>query len=276
MTDQITVPRAAWDATAGALKKIAEGNLGPYAWQADYARIKALAIQALTAANAVSVGQRDRALDSAQVKVMRDALKQIEWSNDSKWQADCAREALATINAISVDSQGDAPKWADVEQRTATAQAVHTAIRKEVPGLGPWSAFDADEAQRIVDAIAPPQATEPQSQICKGVVAAPAVSTLFEQNDASFAAIEDSTDKTAWEATTPGYTRFVSEERYRKFSPKVKLWYKPYKCSSCTEEASLPAFWITPDGQGFRLRFTPPTEPAALGWQEGYLKKERK
>ena len=54
MTDQITVPRETWDATVGALKNIAEGNLGPYAWQADYAKIRSLAIQALTAANAVS------------------------------------------------------------------------------------------------------------------------------------------------------------------------------------------------------------------------------
>ena len=54
MTDQITVPRETWDALREALEKIAEGNLGPYAWQADYAKIRSLAIQALTAANAVS------------------------------------------------------------------------------------------------------------------------------------------------------------------------------------------------------------------------------
>lgn len=32
---------------------------------------------------------------------MRGALKQIEWSNDSKWQADCARQTLTAANAVN-------------------------------------------------------------------------------------------------------------------------------------------------------------------------------
>lgn len=37
----------------------------------------------------------------------------------------------------------------------------------------------------------------------------------------------------AWESTTICYTKFVSDRRYQKFSPKVQAWYKPYRCSSC-------------------------------------------
>jgi len=42
----------------------------------------------------------------------------------------------------------------------------------------------------------------------------------------------------AWESTTICYTKFVSDRRYRLFSPKVQGWYKPYRCSSCTDAQS--------------------------------------
>lgn len=37
----------------------------------------------------------------------------------------------------------------------------------------------------------------------------------------------------AWESTTLGYIKFVTESRYRKFSPAAQRWYKPYRCSNC-------------------------------------------
>lgn len=37
----------------------------------------------------------------------------------------------------------------------------------------------------------------------------------------------------AWEATTIGYKRFVTDDWYRKSSDAVKRWYKPFRCSSC-------------------------------------------
>lgn len=43
----------------------------------------------------------------------------------------------------------------------------------------------------------------------------------------------------AWESTTLGYIRFVTDSRYRKFSPKVRSWYKPYRCSNCAHAATL-------------------------------------
>lgn len=39
-------------------------------------------------------------------------------------------------------------------------------------------------------------------------------------------------ERMAWEATTPCYVRFVSDARYRKFSPEVQCWYKPIGSAS--------------------------------------------
>ncbi|WP_342705199.1 hypothetical protein OHZ10_29415 [Burkholderia arboris] len=39
----------------------------------------------------------------------------------------------------------------------------------------------------------------------------------------------------AWESTTVAYTKYITDERYQKFSPEVRKWYKPYHCSSCKE-----------------------------------------
>jgi hypothetical protein len=35
-----------------------------------------------------------------------------------------------------------------------------------------------------------------------------------------------------WESTTPGYIRFITDSRYRKFSPAVQKWYRPL-CPKC-------------------------------------------
>jgi hypothetical protein len=37
----------------------------------------------------------------------------------------------------------------------------------------------------------------------------------------------------AWESTTAGYTRYVTDSRYQKFPPEVRKWYKPYRRSEC-------------------------------------------
>lgn len=41
----------------------------------------------------------------------------------------------------------------------------------------------------------------------------------------------------AWESTTLGYIKYVTDERYRKFSTEVQRWYKPYRCSHCADLA---------------------------------------
>lgn len=37
----------------------------------------------------------------------------------------------------------------------------------------------------------------------------------------------------AWESTTLGYTKFLTQSGSERFSPAVRAWYKPYKCSNC-------------------------------------------
>ncbi|MDN8102351.1 hypothetical protein [Burkholderia multivorans] len=39
----------------------------------------------------------------------------------------------------------------------------------------------------------------------------------------------------AWESTTVAYTKYITDERYQNFSPEVRKWYKPYRCSACSE-----------------------------------------
>lgn len=38
----------------------------------------------------------------------------------------------------------------------------------------------------------------------------------------------------AWEATVPGYIKYVTQSRYERFSAIAKGGYKPFKCSNCT------------------------------------------
>jgi hypothetical protein len=47
--------------------------------------------------------------------------------------------------------------------------------------------------------------------------------------------MEIAVSEIAWESTTTGYIKFITDERYQKFSDEVKRWYKPYKCSSCAK-----------------------------------------
>ena len=47
----------------------------------------------------------------------------------------------------------------------------------------------------------------------------------------------------AWESTTDIYVKYVTDERYQRFSDGIKAWYKPYKCSSCASPPAIPAGW---------------------------------
>lgn len=45
---------------------------------------------------------------------------------------------------------------------------------------------------------------------------------------------EVSQEPVAWEAPQGyGIKRFISQSQYEKFSPEIRKWYKPFKCSSC-------------------------------------------
>ena len=39
----------------------------------------------------------------------------------------------------------------------------------------------------------------------------------------------------AWEATSAGVIKFVTDSRYKKFSQNIQQYYKPYRCSHCSE-----------------------------------------
>ncbi|UAN04418.1 hypothetical protein [Achromobacter mucicolens] len=47
-------------------------------------------------------------------------------------------------------------------------------------------------------------------------------------------------DAIAWESTTPAYIMFITDSRYRKFSPAVRKWYRPYRCASCAALSAQP------------------------------------
>src|SRR6201996_2449825 len=38
----------------------------------------------------------------------------------------------------------------------------------------------------------------------------------------------------AWESTTPAYFKYITQSKYEKISNAAKQWYKPYRCSDCT------------------------------------------
>ena len=49
-------------------------------------------------------------------------------------------------------------------------------------------------------------------------------------------------------------------------------WLRGEQCEICNAEqpAQEPVAWITPDGEGFRIRFSPPTNDVPLGWDALY------
>lgn len=58
-----------------------------------------------------------------------------------------------------------------------------------------------------------------------------------EQTDAAQAA----TEPIAWESTTFGYRRYLTQAQYERIGERFRKWYKPYRCSACaSHEASAP------------------------------------
>jgi hypothetical protein len=41
----------------------------------------------------------------------------------------------------------------------------------------------------------------------------------------------------AWESTTLGYTRWITDSRYRRLRPSYRRWYRPL-CERCTRAPS--------------------------------------
>lgn len=52
----------------------------------------------------------------------------------------------------------------------------------------------------------------------------------------------------AWDAgTDTGLTRYITETKYKKFTPAIQRFYKPFKCSSCYTHLPAPRKPITAD-----------------------------
>ena len=78
--------------------------------------------------------------------------------------------------------------------------------------------------------------------------------TTWAQRFMTAAPKQEAQEPVAWESTTPGYIKYITQARYEKFSPAVRRWYKPYRCSGCAERgAGFDACDIaTAAAQGFR------------------------
>ena len=65
---------------------------------------------------------------------------------------------------------------------------------------------------------------------------------------------QEAQEPVAWESTILGYIKYITQARYEKFSPAVRRWYKPYRCSGCAERgAGFDACdMATAAAQGFR------------------------
>lgn len=61
----------------------------------------------------------------------------------------------------------------------------------------------------------------------------------------------------AWESTTPVYFKYVTQAKYEKFSPAVRQWYKPYRCTDCANTRA-------DSGEAVAWRYRHAVEPS--GW----------
>lgn len=76
-------------------------------------------------------------------------------------------------------------------------------------------------------------------------------------------------ERIAWEATTPAYIKFITQSRYEKFSPAVRRWYKPYRCSNCdTHPRATPDEVERDAADAIGEPIDLPWISSALGWIE--------
>jgi hypothetical protein len=78
------------------------------------------------------------------------------------------------------------------------------------------------------------------------------------------------------------------KERLKRALEALEYWDVHGKLNQPTEEAITaikaalaqpaqePAAWITPDGEGFRIRFSPPTNDVPLGWDALYTTPQQR
>jgi hypothetical protein len=42
-------------------------------------------------------------------------------------------------------------------------------------------------------------------------------------------------DPIAWESSSAGFKRYITQATYEKMKPAIQRWYQPYKCATCKE-----------------------------------------
>jgi len=67
-----------------------------------------------------------------------------------------------------------------------------------------------------------------------------------------------------------GATQPWNEDEWRRNNWRCSHgWLRGEQCEICNA-AQEPVAWITPDGEGFRIRFSAPTNEVPLGWDALY------
>ncbi|MNQ83388.1 hypothetical protein D3C85_984660 [compost metagenome] len=173
-----------------------------------------------------------------------------------------AGEPLATmieeLSELASDMAYEANQEMDQEKATRAAiiERGERALRR-IAGAAPRASEAVDRSQNLqgtsVDRSAELQGNSDADIPASEDVALPPLPPLPEhRGHAMFAGSQMLTyaraavladrqlDAIAWESTTPAYIKFITDCRYRKFSPAVRKWYRPYRCSTCAALSAQP------------------------------------
>ncbi|EEE06883.1 hypothetical protein K6W17_08195 [Burkholderia dolosa] len=142
--------------------------------------------------------------------------------------------------------------------------------------FGPWIEVDKPEPgvvrlyfgpPPLVPASAPVGLTDEQRSTLESLAR---TSTPYEQEvlRSILAAHPGQPEPIAWESTTVAYTKYITDERYQKFSPEVRKWYKPYRCSACSEPRAM----LTVDESNLLARINDATKPVDVADRHAVIK----
>lgn len=170
-------------------------------------------------------------------------------------------------NAIRMQREGREK----AESRLAEAEAERDNARVQLAG-----AYEAaaQYIRSIAKTLRPDSSYSPLAEAITCLTPADATAASEHAVEARVqAALAAQGEPVAWEATTPGYRRFISDSTYRGFSDEARRWYKPYRCSSCaalTTAQSAEGGGVGDDQRAVtermsRRRYAAPTAQSAEG-----------
>ncbi len=96
-----------------------------------------------------------------------------------------------------------------------------------------------------------------------------------DEEKAAFEFVLDALEKAEAFALAVGYW----ELRDKTSAAAAKLYEvraQGFAQGAAAQLAEKPTCWVTPDGEGFRMRLSPPVNAVPLGWQELYTRREAK